>query len=223
MADARDEEVHKTLVDAYYRRVVDAPEAARRRAQNAYAVTGATAAGVATVGAFSDLADQPLEVQILGPLVLVAWLVTAGLYMWAVGAPYENPAAHTTVTGPNAFRDAVMDSAEAERDEIDRRQTIARGAAIAAVLLTLGVAALTLVLPAKSAFEDATLRLEPSARAALSELCERDLPSVLKSPLVDPGSLADATIDVKFLAGTCREQEVTTSLQKDEVTYLIAP
>lgn len=223
MAEVRDEDVHKTLVDAYYRRVVDAPEAARRRAQNAYAVTGATAAGVATVGAFSDLEAQHLAVQIVGPLALVAWLATAALYMWAVASPYDDPREKTIVEGPNAFRDAVMDGAKSERDEIDRRQAIARGAAIAAVVLTLGVALLTLILPAQSAFRDATLRLEPSAVAALSELCERELPPVLYAPLVDPGSLADASINVKFPAHTCRQGEVTTSLQKDEVAYLLAP
>jgi hypothetical protein len=223
MADASDPDVQKTLVDAYYRRVVDAPEAARRRAQNGYAVTGATAAGVATVGAFSDLADQPVALQIVGPLALVAWLITAGLFMWAVAAPYEDQMANRTVSGPDQFQETVMANARAERDEIDGRQARARLAAIAAVVITVAAAVMTLALPAQDAFKDATLRFEPPASAALADLCERSVPRVLDGVLVDPGSLSDAAISVRFPAGKCRRDAVTISLQRSELAYLIAP
>jgi hypothetical protein len=223
MADnEKHDEVLTTLVDAYYRKVVDGPEAARRRAQAAYVVAGAISAALLTAGAFAKLEQEQTIVQVLGPLALGGWLVAAGLYVWAVAVPYDDPTAGTQVTGGSAFKTAVIEAAGRERKEIDRRQNFARVATVIALVLTIGVIVFGLVLDPASRLKGATLQLSPEARQHLSALCESTVPAVIQG-FVDPGTAADDSVVAKLAAGVCGPTEVTTSFEEEEVIYTLAP
>ncbi|HEX5983536.1 MAG TPA: hypothetical protein VFY69_04950, partial [Solirubrobacterales bacterium] len=129
--------VYQTVADAYYRKAIETPTAARANSQNAYTIAAAVAAAVVTAGAFADLAGEPAGVRILGVCALLAWLITAGLFMYAVAAPYLR-----TEDEPNKvntkfdFVLAAMTNARNEAATINHRQLYARSAATLASLLT---------------------------------------------------------------------------------------
>lgn len=217
----RDDDVRKTVVDAYYRKLLDAPEAARRRAQAAYAITAAVAAALVTAGAFAGLAREPLSVRILGPLALVAWLVAAGLYIRAVGTPYEDPKQQEAAKGVEAFLTEVLRVSASEYTAIGERQTKALWATLVAVVMTLIVAVFALFLPSTSTFKAGSLRLDPTARAELNDICTLDVDKVIEASIntvAAPGGI----VQVKLPAGTCTANTATTtSFEPDEVVYAL--
>jgi len=207
------------VTDAYYRRAIDAPSAARNRAQAAYVIAGAVATAVVTAGAFVNLADRPTAVQITGLAAFVVWIVTAGLFMYAVAAPHVTLSGPKEVFGPTAFISAALKGAREERDAIDRRQLVARASAGLASALTVAAVVLTVFVPPNSSLVDGTVRLDSANRLALSALCGSRL-SLTVTGSIDESSLGDGTIRFEPSPEECGHGG-TTMLPEDETAYLL--
>jgi len=220
LREKQEEELRVTLVDAFYRRLIDAPDAARRRAQAAYVIASALAAATLGAGALGNLEEAHLGLKILGPTVVVAWLVSAALFLWAVAVPYADPETPKQATGFDEFRKAVLKSHFDEQDEIDRRQFWARVASALAATLTMATVVLALVLDNPPRDAQATLRLHADARRDLTRICAKPIPPVIRGE-VDEASLADGTVDVKLENGTCSDGAETAVIDEDEVTYVM--
>jgi hypothetical protein len=128
-------DVREAVVAAYYPAAVAAADAARDRAQRAYGISSAIAASLVAFGAFSDFESRPLLVQIFGIVAITAWLAAALLFMFTIGSAPS--ATTTTYKTPDAFVHAALERARTERDLVNRRQSYARKATVAAVVLTL--------------------------------------------------------------------------------------
>lgn len=215
-----DDEMRRAVVDAYYRRVLDQPEAARRRAQAAYVIASAVAAAVLAAGALGKLDREPALLQILGPIVLVAWLSSAGLFLWAVAVPYRDPDLPEEVKGFNAFLDAVLTSSDNERKDIDSRQRRARITAGVAAALTVLTVVLALALPVTTKTQAGVLRLRNEARGDLIKLCGKKMPSVVEGE-IDTSSLADRSVAVELPTTACRDTEVKAVFDEEDVTYIL--
>lgn len=207
------------VTDAYYRRAIDAPNAARNRAQAAYVIAGAVATALVAAGAFTDLPNQPTGVQITGLAAFAAWIVTAGLFMYAVGAPHVNLSAPKEVFGPTAFISAALKGARDEREAIDRRQLAARIAAGLASALTIAAIALTVFAQPISGYVGGAVRLSRDERLALSALCGNKVPKTMTGS-IDEESLEDGTINFVPNSRECNH-EGRTSLAERETAYLL--
>ena len=220
--DEVDDAVYKTVADAYYRKAIEAPTAARANSQNAYTIAAAVAAAVITAGAFADLAGEPLGVRIVGAAALVAWLLTAGLFMYAVAAPHLRARTEPNrVFNELAFVEAALQSAKNERDTVNRRQLYARIAAALASLLTVTVVGLAIFLPSASTAERISVNLAPADRARLSALCKMPVPAVM-SGVADSSSLDDGTIAFDPDEKQCATPGITT-LQEKKTVFILAP
>ena len=228
-ASQHDEEVRRALVDAYYRRLLDQPEAARRRAQAAYVIASAVAAAVLAAGALGKLEREHEVVQVLGPCVLVAWLVTAGLFLWAVAVPYSAQLPET-VKGFSEFQNTILTTSENERSAIDDRQKWARTAALIASALTVVTVVLALALsgtPAASAdgtqmetAAEGTMRLRKQARDDLSKICQSKMPAVVQGE-IERSTLADGRVELLLPAGDCGVDQATAAFDEEDVTYVL--
>jgi hypothetical protein len=212
-------EVRQVVTDAYYRRAIDAPNAARGRAQAAYVIAGAVATAVVTAGAFTNLADRPVVVQIAGLAAFVAWIVSAGLFMYAVAAPHIRLSGPGEVFGPAAFIAAAMKAAAEERNAVDHRQLLARIAAAVASALTVVVVALAVFIQPPSDSAMGRVRLDPADRLSLSALCGSRLPTLVQGT-IDKSSLGDGTVNFVPSARQCRNSG-DTSLDEDRTPYIL--
>lgn len=212
-----DDAAYLAVADAYYRKAIDAPEAARRRAQGAYAIAGAVAAAVVTAGAFGDLAGRPLSVRLLGAMALIAWIATAALFMRAVAAPFKS--LRKELFSKLDFVNEVMGKAESEREAVDDRQLLARSAAALASFLTVAVVALALFLPAASDAKAGMVDLSPGEQKSLSALCGEPVPEVMTGE-IDEGSSGDDTLSFDPAAKLC-DAEGDVTLQKKKTVWIV--
>jgi hypothetical protein len=213
------EEVRQVVTDAYYRRAIDAPNTARSRAQAAYVIAGAVATAVVTAGAFTSLGNRPVVVQILGLCAFVAWIVTAGLFMYAVAAPHVRLSGPQEVFGPAAFVAAAMKGAADERNAIDRRQLFARYSAGIASTFTIAAVALTIFVGQPTDYAKARVRLTHGEQRSLSALCDKKL-SLEVEGMIDLNSLDDGTVNFVPSPTECGRGG-TTSLQEESTPYLL--
>lgn len=120
--------------DAYYQRVVNQPEDARGRAQQAYAVASAAAAALTLALGLGGVDEEPTLVKALAIAAVATWLLSAGLYVFAVAVPVgTDPEGGAK---PPEWIRSVLDNARSERRMIDERQTRANGTAVVAAVLT---------------------------------------------------------------------------------------
>ncbi len=217
-----DSAIYQTVAEAYYQKAIEAPDAARTNSQNAYTIAAAVAAAVITAGAFADLAAEPLGVKILGIAALLAWLLTAALFMYAVAAPYLRVKSEPEkVFAELAFVEAALTNAKNERDTVNQRQRYARLAATLASILTVLTVGLAIFLPAESTSKAITVNLSPADRERLSTLCEQEIPAVVEGT-ADSSSLDDGTISFDPEKEACRATGSTT-LQEKKTVFLLAP
>jgi hypothetical protein len=184
-------EVSKAIMDAYYPRVVALGDAARARAQSAYAIASAVTGVlvVAVITTKAELAGQ--VVRWAGLLALVLWLLAAAAYIRAVATPVEEPAT-TAVTTASQLTQAVMTAARKERGEVDGRQRTANMLALAALLATVVAFAALLFWPAEASQPRGTLRLSVAGLAAVKAVC----PDATRSL---PGQVVRSSIGTDFI------------------------
>lgn len=204
--------VSNAIISAYYPRVAAAADAVRSRAQGASAIASVIAGGLLGAGLVANLPEAPRSVQVLGGATLVAWLLTSVLYIRAVAAPVRSLVG--TQLGSDAFVDAVLDNARAERRAIEQRQGWARWASFLAMALT-AATALGLLLGPEPDRVPATLSLSSAGADALGGLCS-GRPTLI-SGMVEVASLDSRFVVVEAAAGRCQARAVELRISSEQV------
>ncbi|HUR85853.1 MAG TPA: hypothetical protein VMY78_10945 [Solirubrobacteraceae bacterium] len=159
----------------------------------------------------------------LGIAAVALWLLAAGLFFRAAALGYA-PGDPDVIEGDDAterFVQHVLDTAKEERRKIDHWINVAGLVAIlplALTLVTLGIAVLHE--PARET-ERAAVRLDDASRGALSQLCGRRMPAVVRGR-VDVAGRGDGTLELLLAAGRCRRSKpVEVALPEDELLVLV--
>jgi hypothetical protein len=184
-------EVSKAIMDAYYPRVVALGDAARARAQSAYAIASAVT-GVLVIAVITTKAELAGSVvRVAGLFALVLWLLAAGAYIRAVATPVKKLET-TAATTPSELANKVMIAARAERGEVDDRQRTANVLALLAMLATAVAFAALLFWPAMASQPQGTLRLTEAGLDAVKAVC----PDATRSL---PGEVLQSSIGTDFI------------------------
>jgi hypothetical protein len=131
------------IVTAYYARVVGHPDELRRRAQNAFTITGFLATGLVGLGAVTSLLTAPLLVKVVGLAAVSCWTGSAIAFARAVASD-ETLTSRSTASGANDFSQEVINSVKEERTILINRRRLGQALGVVAALLTLSTLALTL-------------------------------------------------------------------------------
>ena len=210
-------DVSKSVIEAYYPRLVALGDTARARAQNAYAIASAVA-GVLVVAVITSKAElASLAVRWLGLVALALWLLAAGSYIRAVATPVSWPQTGDLPTPDDLVR-AVVAAAKGERQQVDQRQRTANVLALLAMLTTVAAFASLFFWPA-STQSQGTLRLTTAGMAAVRAVC----PGATRSL---PGQVILASIGTDFIAvdvsaRACGGRPVQIQVPKDQVATIV--
>lgn len=211
-------EVSKAIMDAYYPRVVALGDAARARAQSAYAIASAVTGVlvIAVITTKAELAGSVVQGAGLGALVL--WLLAAAAYIHAVATPVKEPDTTSTTTASD-LADKVIKNARTERKDVDGRQLIANGLALAAMLSTAVAFAALLFWPAQASQPQGTLRLTAAEVVTVKAVCPEATRSL-------PGQVVRSSIGTDFIAinvasNICGGRSVQIQVPKAQVEAII--
>lgn len=210
-----DDRVADEVVKAYYPTVVSSGDAARTRAQTAYTIASAVATAIIAAGIFGGIEDQSTGVKVLAVMALVAWLVAAGLFMFAVAGQVTPPNSGEEPDG-SAFVRAVIGNAHAERRAVAERSERAMGASVVAMAITLVAVLATWLTPAKSTKAHGAVALTPRGARQVAALCEQAETKVVNGSF-DPGKLAEPFVVVELDDGSCSGTARTVRLRKATV------
>jgi hypothetical protein len=211
------------VVDARYRRfVADAPEAARRRAQAGWVVVSALAGTLIAAGALTNLDQEPDTVRVFGLFAVVAWIVTAGLFVHAVSGGFRsaNPPADAEIEGTEDFVQWALNDATAEHDEVGGRIKRALRVATAAVVLTVTTIAIVQFTDPAPLTEDALIQLDSGTERSLTELCGRPVPEVIEGA-VHTQARGDGTLEVDLAPGECTSEKTEAVLDERKLRYIL--
>ncbi|MFD8676510.1 hypothetical protein ACFV1A_25945 [Streptomyces seoulensis] len=189
------------MTEAYYVQRVQSGFNARLRAQAAQSTITLFAGGLFAALTFTALADRGKSTQVAGVVAVALWLIAALLYMSAVALPVMDAPGPDFVKTREALVKRVLDKANHEAREIDKRQERANWTAAAAVFMSIVTFALGVLLGPEEESVAGTVVVEPSYRTTLTTLCGSGLDRI--SGKVVKGSLTARFIEVKPEKGTC--------------------
>jgi hypothetical protein len=216
---------------AYYTRAAGQADAARQRAQTAFTMSSAIAAALAAGGALTHISAQPRAVQILGFCAFAAWLVTAGLLLWAAVGEYRRddssprPAPGVAerdggwvVVGNRNFIHYLYSEIEHERNAVYDRLALALVLASLAIILTAGAVGVRLFdhQPSAKPRVEAEVSLSRAGVKRLSAACPT-APTIRRiSGAIDPAAVGQEVVAVQVDPGTCDSQK-TLNLHRAEI------
>ena len=206
---------------AYYPRLVTSPEAARGRAQAAYTIASAVAAGLVVTGLLTSLDRRPIVVQVLGLASFLAWVCTAAAYVRAVAVPVNLPRPDDSKLDTDGFVKHVLEVAKEERDKIDGYQKKANWVAASAAWITAVTFIVAVALPTAQPRLPATLALTDTGSQALKNLCNH--PVLRLSGWVDRTSLDMEVVVFSVPAGGCGPSTMTLRLPRADVAAISTP
>jgi hypothetical protein len=206
--------VTQGITNAYYPQTIAQAETARSRAQAAFSISSAIATTLVGLGIFSNFRALRGVVQLVGMLALIAWVVTAGLFIRAVAVPVQRKGLRESQTTYD-FANSILRNAVAERDEVDRRQGHARIASIIAAILTFATLASATAVRPQPKLTSVEVVVSADAAKMLERVCT-NRPSIPRGK-VDTKSLSGNFIPVKLDAGVCRKDLVTVTFRKEQV------
>jgi hypothetical protein len=211
-------EVSKVVIEAYYPRLVAVGDAARARAQSAYAIASAVTGvlAVAVITTKAELAGQ--AVRWAGLLALALWLLAAASYVRAVATPVNVPE-NSTLSSAGDLAVAVIDGAKRERGEVDRRQRCANLLALVAMLTTVFAFAALLFWPAEASQPQGTLRLTAEGLEAVQAICPGAARAL--SGQVVRSSIGTEFISVDVSGKICGGKPVQIQVPKAQVEAII--
>jgi hypothetical protein len=124
------------VVDAYYPDLVRLGATARVRTQAAQAAATVTAAGVIGLLISPAAGASSVIMRIVGGLAVISWLIAAGMYMRAVGAPPDFDGRITGAFDEDELVREVLARAKDERQQVDVKRRVANRATVVAIILT---------------------------------------------------------------------------------------
>lgn len=170
MVAALPEDVRRAVVESYYPRLVAASDAARSRAQGAYAIASGIALALVAAGIFTKVSSAPAVVRWLTVAAVGAWLVAAYMFLRAVG-PHGTRGELTETKNASEFVRYVLNAAKQERDEVDLRVHRAYWPTFIAIALT--IATVVAVAAVHAPRRASVVALSPAAQQAVQRLCPR--------------------------------------------------
>jgi hypothetical protein len=206
--------VTQAIVNAHYPRMMTQPDSARNRAQAAFAIASAIATTLVGFSVFGGIKTFALPVQILGILALLAWVVTAALYINAVAAPIEQAGLKESKTVYD-FANAVLSNSLAERKEIDTRQKRARRTGAIAAVLTFATLIGAFYYQPDPVFTKVDVIVSDRALEAFHKMCTNH-PAILRGR-IEKGALEKSTVAIKLDPNQCRPGEVTATFRREEL------
>ncbi|OSY51724.1 hypothetical protein BG846_02656 [Streptomyces fradiae ATCC 10745 = DSM 40063] len=192
------------VTEAYYAQRVQSGFNARLRAQAAQSTITLFAGGLFAALTFTTLADRGKPTQVAAVIAVALWLIAALLYMSAVALPVVDAPGPGFVKTREALVKRVLDKANHEAREIDKRQARANWVAATAVFMSVVTFALGVLLGPEEESVAGTVVVDPSYRTTLIALCGSGLDRI--SGKVVKGSLTAQFIEVKPEKGTCEGQ-----------------
>lgn len=210
-------DVRTAVVGAYYPHALAVPDRARSRAQAAYGIASAIAAALVAAGVFGNLDQRSILVQVLGVAALVGWLLASGLYLIAVSRPFVPATANQA--SADAFVNAALAAAKAERDKIDHWQNAAGIVSGLAVVVTVATLIAALVETPASDSKAATVALTDKGVAAVTAACR-------KRPTKISGSVSPSELDKEFVnmtldAGICGRAKTVVALPRAQIRAVV--
>ncbi|HLA13573.1 MAG TPA: hypothetical protein VJZ25_00995 [Gemmatimonadaceae bacterium] len=205
-----DETATTAVMNAYYPRVLAAPDSARNRAQAGWGIAGAVGTALAGAGVFAT-DGEGRSVLVLGFLAIFLWLTASLLFIRAVAVP-SKAVGEGTSTSHSGFVRTVFENARSERDQVDDRQKWARRALYSAVTATLATL-LVAVWPFTQATRSWRIILTDKGYETVALLCgEISLPL----PVEGPHDLLGADqVTLTVDAEHCHGRTVTLTLPRD--------
>jgi hypothetical protein len=207
------EEMVSAVADAHFTREIEAPSAARERAQRSFTIAGAVATTLVAAGVFTDVASASDAVKVAGLATLGSWILASSLFTWAIASPVK-PVGEDQRSDGGAFVTAALGRAKSEQAEIDGRSKWAHRASVVAILGT--VATLLLIFFAPIQTSDVRLLL---ARRGVEDVRLR-CPDAVEGNTIK-GALEVATLDDDFVviepSGACAKAGVRLRLPQDDV------
>lgn len=201
-------DVLKAVVDAFYPDTIRGASTARTRAAAAQSVTSLIVAGLLGFISLSALQDQPLILRSIGFIAMLLWAIASWLYVWAVSAPASEQATDRLINSEDALVARILDQAEADVKEIDRRQKKANAFVLAALIATIATFAYSIFIP-DSRWVDAILVPTDQQRAGFRIACP-EIPA--GGPLrvrTDAASMSKPTIALRL---NCKDRVIPARL-----------
>jgi hypothetical protein len=210
-----DGRVLTAIVNAYYPRVLASAEAARTRAQSAYAIASAIAGALVIALITSKSQTASTAAKVLGIVALAAWLAATMLYIWAVAAPLQSQPAASTENA-DSFVTKALDDVERQRIEVDHLQLAANLTAILAMVLT--TAAFSFLFFDTSAADPrspGTLVLTPQGLHAVKQVCPGATRTL--TGLVDRTTLEGHFVSLSPNRNTCPAELGSLRISREQV------
>lgn len=189
------------VTEAYYSQRVQSGFNARVRAQAAQSTITLFAGGLIAALTVTTLADRGKVTQIVAIVTVGLWLLAALLYMRAVAFPVVDLPGPNYVTSREALIRSVLEKANDEAEEIDKRQGHANWVAAAAVAMSVLTFALGVLVGPEKESAPGTVILEPSYRNTLTMLCGEKTDRV--EGMVAKDSLGTLFVEVKPTKNAC--------------------
>ncbi len=213
------ESVIDAVISAYYPQALAEARAARSRAQNGYAITGAIAAALTAAGLLSGLGQRLPAVQITGYVALAAWFGCALLFLRAV-ATAAAPAGSGSTDSRDAFVTEILRRSKSERDSVVARTTWAIRLAVLAVGLTFAAIVLGFALDDDHGHDiTGRVALTSSGRGAVTAACGAATDSVTAT--MDEHALDKATVRLRLPSGCPGQRPATLLLPKSAVAGFV--
>jgi MFS family permease len=191
-----------TIVGSVYPAMLSEPTSVRDRAQTAYTIASAIAAGLVTAGALAGITEFGWLVQVLGIVAVGLWLLTAALFInisrRVRKIPKGEPGQLLTV---NEFVSRALNVATEEADALEGQLRNAAYSTYAALAFTVLALIAALVAPPSPEQPVTSVTLSAEGTAAIATLCPGHGPVVRGELHTDTLDDLFAVIDVKNECG----------------------
>jgi len=197
--------------EAYYAERVRSGGSARARAQTAQSTISLFAGGLVAALTFTTLASHPLLTQMFGIAAVAAWLLAAVLYVWATASPVRQLVKIREANDIDDFVEKVLEKADIEVGEVDKRQRWATLIAVTALVLSVLTFGLAIILgPAEKRVHGVVV-------------IDKNLASVPGSCRLPPSNAIDGMIRVDTLTAPFVEISVKRGTCASDITVLRVP
>lgn len=210
-----DPEAIKTLMNAFYPALLAEPSTVRTRAQSAYTVASAIAAGLVTAGAAGGIAHAAGYVQLTGVAAVGGWLITAALFI-NISRGVTTPPHKSGMLRAEEFVTEALRLTLNETKTLESRLTLASRATFSSLGLTAAALFLALfVSPPAAEQTHVTLFLSPAGQKTLHAACESLDSSVTGE--VNLTSLGDAYVTVSNVKECTAQDDATLGIPGKEI------
>ncbi|MFI6637523.1 hypothetical protein ACIBI7_52310 [Nonomuraea fuscirosea] len=196
------DKVVDAISGAYYSERVRSGSSARTRAQTAQSTITLFAGGLVAALTFTALAGHPLVTRAAGVVAVVLWLGAAMMYVWAISLPVHQLVKIREATDVDDFVAKVLQRADIETEEIDKRQKWATRMAAAALAISALAFGLAVLLGPEEKTVPGVVILEQKDLVSVAGAC-RFSPQNAIEGRVKEATLTAAFVEIAVKRDTC--------------------